>query len=284
MPLILPTVKRRLLDARRVCVFTGAGMSAESGIPTFRDRGEGLWAKYDPMVVATPMAFMANPQFVWDWHVQLANTVRAASPNPGHMAIAALQDIVKAVTVITQNIDNLHQGAGSKNVLELHGNLFRLKSFVDEEAIFAAELSPTICHVCDGYALEYLDPYVSKEDMGKIELVEGPVPLCPGCASRLRPDVVWFGELLEPDILESAFNAVDQCDALICIGSSLEVEPAASLPYRALERGAVVIEINPTHTELSASVDAFLQGPAGELLPALLREVWNPVMGPCGND
>lgn len=273
--LVSTSIIGRLQQAEQIAVFTGAGMSAESGIPTFRDRFEGLWAKYDPMTVATPAAFQANPQFVWDWHVQLADTVRKAVPNPGHRAVAQLQEAVKRVTVITQNVDNLHQAAGSKDVLELHGNLFRLKSFVDEDAIFLSELRPFICHVCDGYAVGSVDSYAGKEDLENIDLVAGPIPRCPGCESLLRPSVVWFGEMLDPSILERAISAVDQCDALICIGSSLEVEPAASMPFQALKRGALVIEVNPTPTELSDRADASLLGPAGEILPALLREVWS---------
>lgn len=267
---------RRLKQAEHITVFTGAGMSAESGIPTFRDCFEGLWAKYDPMDVATPRAFQAHPQLVWDWHVQLAETVRRAIPNAGHRAVAQLQAAVKKVTVVTQNIDNLHQAAGSTEVIELHGNLFRLKPFNDEEALFANGRSPIICPVCDGYAApECGDPYASREDIESFEVVAGPVPRCPGCESLLRPAVVWFGEMLEAKLLEGAVSAVEQCDAMICIGSSLEVEPAASLPYRALQRGAVVIEINPSPTALSVKADASLLGPAGEILPALLKEVWD---------
>ena len=137
-------VRQRLLQAQHIVVFTGAGISAESGIPTFRDRFEGLWSKCDPMDVATPSAFKTNPQFVWDWHVYLAETVRKAIPNAGHCAVAQLSDAVKKVTVITQNIDNLHQLAGSRDVLELHGNLFQLKSFVDDNAAFADGRGPVI--------------------------------------------------------------------------------------------------------------------------------------------
>lgn len=127
-------------------------MSAESGIPTFRDRMTGLWANIDPMEIATPWAFRAQPQRVWDWHVHLAGAVRAAAPNAGHRAVADLEQRGVHVTVVTQNIDNLHQRAGSTKVIELHGNLLRLKSFVDEEEAFAAEQAPLICPVCDGYA------------------------------------------------------------------------------------------------------------------------------------
>ncbi len=268
-------VIHRLRDSRHVAVFTGAGISAESGIPTFRDRFEGLWAKYDPQDVATPDAFRANPQFVWDWHVYLADTVRKASPNAGHAAVAQLQYLVPRLTVITQNIDNLHQAAGSRAVLELHGNLFRLKSFIDPDELFAGDRSPIICPVCDGYALsETCDPYAGREDLAAIELKAGPIPRCPGCGALLRPDIVWFGEPLDPDILEDAWLAAEVCDAMICIGSSLLVEPAASIPWRAHRRGAMVIEINPEPTSLSQVADASLIGGAATILPQLVGKVW----------
>lgn len=273
--IMLPdSLLRRLRHARHVAVFTGAGISAESGIPTFRDRFEGLWAKYDPMDVANPWAFRQNPQFVWDWHVHLADKVRRAEPNAGHKAVARLQEAVPKVTVITQNVDNLHQEAGSRDVLELHGNLFRLKPFVDEDEIFGAG-DPVVCHVCDGYAsADARDPYAAREEVAAITVRPGPVPRCPGCGALLRPAVVWFGEMLDPAILGAAVDAADDCDVLICVGSSLEVEPAASLPRRALHRGALVIEVNPVPTSLSDRAAATLVGGAAVQLPRLLREAW----------
>lgn len=250
-------------------------MSAESGIPTFRDRAEGLWAKVDPAEVATPHAFRKNPQFVWDWHVHLADAIRRARPNAGHAAVAQLQDLVPRVTVMTQNIDNLHQAAGSRSVIELHGNLMRLKAFVDTDEIFGGDARPVICRICNGYAVnDELDPYAGPEDLAAIALQAGAVPRCPGCGALLRPDVVWFGEPLDPGFLEDAFLAAQTCDALLCVGSSLAVEPAASLPWRALNRGALVLEVNPLPTELSRAADAVLIGGAGELLPRLLKFVW----------
>jgi NAD-dependent deacetylase len=273
--MIAPELLERLRAVRHLVVFTGAGMSAESGIPTFRDRAEGLWAKVDPAEVATPHAFRKNPQFVWDWHVHLAGAVRRARPNEGHTAVARLQEIVPRVTVITQNIDNLHQTAGSRNVIELHGNLLRLKAFVDTDEIFGGDTSPVICRICNGYAVDdELDPYAGPEDLAAIELQAGAVPRCPGCGALLRPDVVWFGEPLDPEMLEDAFLAAETCDAFICIGSSLEVEPAASLPWRALNRGAMVIEVNPAPTPLSRAASANLRGGAAEMLPSMLRLVW----------
>lgn len=268
-------LSEKLRTTQRLVVFTGAGMSAESGIPTFRDAQTGLWAKFNPAEVASTEAFRNAPQLVWDWYVHRAEFVRQAAANPGHQAIAHLQDRVPKVTVITQNIDGLHQQAGSHPVLELHGSLHRLKAFIDEEAMFAGDRSPVICHVCNGYAVhEYMDPYATREDLAAIELKAGPVPRCPCCGALLRPDIVWFGEPLDIDILDAAMRAADQCDALICIGSSLEVQPAASLPFRARRSGAIVIEVNSERTPLSTMADAFLKGNAAELMPALLKHVW----------
>ncbi|MDP1527023.1 MAG: NAD-dependent deacylase [Rhodocyclaceae bacterium] len=272
-------LRQHLRACRNIVVFTGAGISAESGIPTFRDRFEGLWAKYDPQEVATPQAFRANPQLVWDWHVYLADAIRQARPNAGHVAVARLAELAPRLIVITQNIDNLHQVAGSRDVLELHGNLFRLTAFVDADDLFVGDRSPIICPICDGYALdEECDHYASKEDLAAIELKAGPVPRCPGCRALLRPDIVWFGEPLAVDVLDAAWSATDTCDLLICIGSSLEVQPAASIPMRAKRNGASIIEINPKPTTLSLHADAFLQGKAAEVLPELIDEVWGSVL------
>lgn len=263
----------RLKEARRIVVFTGAGVSKESGISTFRD-AHGLWAKFNPEEVATPAAFQKNPQFVWDWYVERADAIRAAEPNAAHLTIARLSDVVE-VTVITQNVDNLHQLAGSRIVHELHGNIFRLKPFVDEDAAFADGKNPIVCHVCNGYAdPDTVDSYASKEDIEGLALVAGPVPRCPACGSLFRPGVTWFNEMLDPYVLDAAFNAVDACDALICVGSSLEVQPAAGMPYRALQNDAVVIEVNPEPTGLTERATASLQGSAAEILPKLIQTVW----------
>ena len=273
--MITDSVRNRLKQAQNVCFFTGAGMSAESGIPTFRDFFDGVWVKFDPMEVASPWGFKANPQMVWDFYCSRAEAVRRATPNAGHRAIAELSAVVNKVTVITQNIDNLHQHAGSQDVLELHGNIFRLKPFVDEDAAFADGKNPVICHVCDCYAdPDSVNPYASAEDIEGLELVSGAVPTCTGCGSMFRPDVVWFGEPLDHQILGDSMAAVDQCDALIVIGSSLEVAPASELPLRAIRRGALVLEVNPSETSLSLFATATIAGNAAEVLPELLLAVW----------
>ena len=278
--MIDPAIADKLRTCRKLVVFTGAGMSAESGIPTFRDAQTGLWAKFNPQEVASSEAFRNNPQLVWDWYVHRAEFVRQAEPNAGHVTVARLQELVPEVTVITQNIDDLHQKAGCRNVLELHGSLFRLKAFVDSDEMFAGDSSPVICHVCNGYAVhEHCDPYATKEDLAAIELRAGSVPHCPCCGALLRPDIVWFGEPLDPDILEESWLVAETCDALICIGSSLEVEPAASIPWRAQRRGALVIEVNPVPTTLSQVADASLIGGAARILPELLGQVWGDRLG-----
>jgi NAD-dependent deacetylase len=263
-----------LRRARHLVVFTGAGVSAESGIPTFRDRLTGLWANTDPAEVATPQAFRSDPQRVWDWHVHLASTMSVARPNAAHQAIAALADKGLRVTVITQNIDSMHQAAGSTEVIELHGNVFRLKAFVDEEAAFGGAEPPVICAVCDSYARAGdCDPWATRADLAALRLTAGPVPRCPGCGAHLRPDIVWFNEALDPAVVEAALDAIDDCDAMFCIGSSLVVQPAASLPWRALRRGATVVEINPEPTPISPFVASF-GGKAAQILPQLIAAVW----------
>jgi NAD-dependent deacetylase len=271
--LLTDSVRARLRQARRIVVFTGAGMSAESGLSTFRDERQGLWARYKPEDVATPLAFGTRPQIVWNWYRQRIDKARRAFPNDGHRAIARLAGHAQ-VTVVTQNVDGLHQRAGSQDVLELHGNLFALRPFIDEEKAFADGREPVICPVCDGYAdPDGIDPYAAREDLQNITLRAGAVPQCPGCGAMLRPGVVWFGESLDPVVLAKAIAAVEECDALICIGSSLQVQPAAGLPSLAAEHGAVVVEIN-SEPALAGAADAVIAGTAATNLPVLLREVW----------
>ena len=272
--MISDTIRQRLRQAEHICIFTGAGVSAESGIQTFRSGSDGLWEGVDPMTVATPEAFRDDPQKVWDFYVQRAEVVRNATPNAAHVAIAKLAVVVKT-TVVTQNVDGLHQKGGSTDVIELHGSLLRLKPFDDAVAAFAGGQEPIICPCCDGYASPVTcDPYASREDFERIELVAGAVPTCPCCGVLLRPSVVWFHEPLDPQVLIDAFSAVDNCDAMIVIGSSLAVAPASDLPYRALKRGAVVIEVNPTPTDLSVIATATLAGTAANVLPQLFSDVW----------
>lgn len=241
MPVKISPELADLLRRRPVtAVLTGAGTSAESGVPTFREAQTGLWAQYNPQELATPQAFESQPGLVWDWYEWRRGLVRAARPNPGHQALARLEALVPQFTLITQNVDGLHQQAGSRSVIELHGNIMR-----------------TICYR-GGHAVETWK--------------DGPErpPRCPECGQPLRPDVVWFGESLPPGALEQAWQAAQECQLFLSVGTSSVVEPAASLPYAAMQNGAVLVEVNPNRTPLSDSADFVLPGPSGEVLPALL--------------
>lgn len=233
----------RLREARGVAVLTGSGVSAESGVPTFRDAQTGLWENFDQMELATPEAFEKDPKLVWEWYEWRRELVGKAKPNPAHIALAELETRFEVFTLVTQNVDGLHREAGSENVLELHGNIRR-----------------TVC------SKERV--VVEPEDF-----LEGTPPRCPGCDAFLRPDVVWFGESLPVQEIEAASRAAKSCDVFVSAGTSSAVYPAASLPYEALEAGAYLIEINPDETPLSARADFVLRGSAGGILPALVRAV-----------
>ncbi len=232
-----------LRAAQAVTVLTGAGISAESGIPTFRDSQTGLWAQYDPHQLATPEAFADNPQLVLDWYRWRHTLVEKSAPNPGHFALARMEQRVQQFTLVTQNVDGLHLQAGSKNIVELHGNIHRLR--------------------CTNPSCDYMT----------MDWPADPLPHCPQCASLLRPDVVWFGEMLPASALQAAVKAT-HCDVFFSIGTSGVVEPAASLPYEALRQGATVIEINPNPTPLSVYTKYYWPLPAGEILPKIVEAAW----------
>ena len=234
----------RLRGARRVTVLTGAGVSAESGVPTFRDAQTGLWSKFKPEDLATPEAFRRNPKLVWEWYAMRRTKVQEVHPNDGHRALVQLEQRVPEFLLATQNVDGLHQRAGSRNIVELHGNITRTKCFED------------------GAVVE------KWEETGEIP------PRCPRCGGRLRPDVVWFNENLPPEAFARAAEASRRCDVFLSIGTSALVYPAAALPLDALEAGALLVEVNPNPTPLTSRADFFLQGPSGKILPALLRAVW----------
>jgi len=234
-------VAERLAASTLTVVLTGSGTSAESGVPTFRDAQTGLWAKYRPEDLATPAAFAQNPQFVWDWYQWRRGIIADVQPNAGHRALAELARRVTALTLITQNVDGLHQRAGSDHVIEFHGNIMRSKCSVQGcgvEVDLTDDTSP---------------------------------PRCPDCGGALRPDVVWFGEPIPPAALESALQAVADCDVMLVAGTSAQVQPAASLAEVAKERGACLVEINPESTPLTAIADFVLAGPSGRVLPALVN-------------
>ena len=233
-----------LAGARRVVVATGAGMSRESGIPTFRDAVQGLWTKFDPQALATEAGFRANPRRVWGWYAWRRRKVAAAQPHAGHLAIAELAGLVPHLVVATQNVDGLHSAAGSSDVIELHGNIRRLK------------------------CLDAGHPYRGALDDSPED--EPEPPRCPECGSLVRPDVVWFGEGLPEAAVRRAWREAERCDVMLLVGTSGTVWPAAELPHVAREAGAHVIEINPEPSELTRIADVFLQGRAGEALPPLV--------------
>lgn len=235
---------RALRAAQHIAVLTGAGVSAESGIPTFREAQVGLWAQYRAEDLATPEAFVRNPKLVWDWYAWRREIVSKAQPNPGHYALAQMQQRAPQLTLITQNVDGLHQLAGSMDVIELHGNLKRIKCSREEVVI---------------------DRWVATDETP---------PRCPQCGAFLRPDVVWFGERLPHEALLAANAAANTCAVFFSIGTSGVVEPAASLARVAAHRNAVVVEVNPTVTPLTTQASFALQGLSGEILPALVKAVW----------
>lgn len=228
---------------RMIVAFTGAGMSEESGIPTFRGAA-GLWTEYEPTRVASAEAFTLDPVYVWRFHEELRRICREASPNAGHIALAWIETALTELApmpVITQNIDGLHQAGGSSTVIELHGSIHRVR-----------------CTRC---------AYVS-EDL-PLEFEEVP-PVC-ACGALLRPDVVWFGEQLPPAALLNAQQLAEDSAAMLIVGTSATVQPAAALPMIALRRGAPLIEINPDDTPLSPLVEVRLRGRAGQVLPDLAQ-------------
>ena len=244
LPIPVPLVTR-LRAAQRVAVLTGAGISAESGVPTFREAQTGLWARYRPEELATPEAFRHDPRRVWEWYAWRRERVQQTAPNPGHLALVTMEQRIAGFTLITQNVDGLHRRAGSHQVLELHGNLFRAKCF-DEDR-----------------------PVENWPDRSE----ESP-PRCPRCGGLLRPDVVWFGEMLPAAALRAAEQAAATAEVFFSIGTSALVYPAADLPLIALRAGAMVVEINPEPTPLSPHVTFALSGAAGVVLPALVEQVW----------
>jgi NAD-dependent deacetylase len=232
-----------LLDALRaaqhVCVLTGSGISAESGVPTFREAQTGLWEQYDPHELATPEAFQRDPELVWRWYRWRRDLVAGVGPNAGHHALVTLAGLVPELTIVTQNVDGLHQRAGSDGVIEFHGNLFEDRCFVEGCIVSDADMSAD-------------------------------VPVCPGCGGMLRPGVVWFGEAIPESALHAAAAAVSACDVFFSIGTSALVWPAAGLADAARQQGASVVEINLDATPLSSQTDFCLQGKSGSLLPELV--------------
>lgn len=240
------TLIDRLQSARHVAILTGAGISAESGISTFRDP-DGLWEKFEPQELANVDAFLNNPELVQGWYRHRRHIVENAEPNGGHHALVDLESHADTVTVITQNVDDLHNRAGSQDVIELHGNI-----------------THNYCMECE--------VEVSPDRVD--EAIEGGNPAtCPDCGGLVRPDVVWFGEMLPPDAMDRASQVATDCDVFLSVGTSTIVCPAARLPMLAKEAGAYVAEINPDRTPISGDVDEYLAGPAGTVLPEILEDL-----------
>jgi NAD-dependent deacetylase len=232
-----------LAAATRVVVLTGAGISAESGIPTFREAQSGLWARYDPAELATPHAFQRDPKTVWEWYAWRRELIHQAQPNSGHLALTQWPALFPMFTLITQNVDGFHRLAGAAEVVELHGNIHRVKCAAQG-------------HIIKNWS----------------ELLGTPPP-CPQCGSLLRPDVVWFGESLDRDLLERAFDASREAEVFFSIGTSAQVQPAASLAVTAKQSGACLVEINPQVTQLTPLANFAFQAPSGTILLPLTQEV-----------
>jgi NAD-dependent deacetylase len=237
--LVPDAIRNALCEAHRIVAFTGAGISAESGVPTFRQAQTGLWARFRPEELATPEAFAAAPDRVWQWYAWRRGLVQAARPNPGHHALVEIERQKPVFTLVTQNVDGLHRRAGSTRVIELHGNIERTR----------CSREGRIVEVWDSGSFP---------------------PVCPRCGALLRPDVVWFGEALPLAALQEADEAASDCEVFLAIGTSALVYPAAALPLVALRAGARVVEVNPEATPLSGQAGVTrLAGSAGVVLPAL---------------
>jgi NAD-dependent deacetylase len=229
-----------LKRAERVAVLTGAGISAESGVPTFRGE-DGLWKNYRAVDLATPEAFSRDPELVWEFYTWRRNLISKVAHNPGHKALADLEQRVPEFTLITQNVDGLHAQGGSQNILELHGNLWKVRC--------------TRCHEIRLDRSTHL----------------GPMPKCTACGGLLRPHVVWFGEALDPQVLDRALRVSKSCQVMVVVGTSSVVQPAASLALEAKRSGAVLAEINLESTPHSRFMDLTLHGKAGEILLRLME-------------
>jgi NAD-dependent deacetylase len=235
--------------AQLVAVSSGAGISKESGIATFREAQTGLWARYNPEELATAQAFQRDPDKVWQWYRRRFGQAAQVEPNPGHVALVELEQMVPRLVILTQNVDGLHRRAGSRDVIELHGSLSRFKCFA------ACRGEPTLI------------------DLDTIPYDDEHAPRCPHCGDLIRPDIVWFGELLPEAALRRAFEAASSCDVMLVVGTSGLVQPAASLPVEALQHGATIIEVNPEPSAITPIADIILRSPSGQALPEVVRQL-----------
>jgi NAD-dependent deacetylase len=246
--MISKRLKELLVPSTRVCVLTGAGVSQESGVPTFRDK-DGLWQKFRPEELANMDAFLANPPLVWEWYEHRRKVIREVRYNAGHVALVEMERFFRDFTLATQNVDGLHAAAGSSRLLELHGNIMR-----------------SFCVSCDEYASE---AHLEKLGVG----AAGGEAKCEFCGGLIRPDVVWFGEMLPADILSAAQHAAETCDLFFTVGTSGAVYPAAGLPLIAKDSGAYTVEINPGASEISGYMDECLRGTSAGVLSSVAAEL-----------
>ncbi len=237
----LDTAARIAAESKSLVILTGAGVSAESGIPTFRGEN-GLWKNYRPEELATPEAFRNHPALVWEWYNFRKNLISEKSPNPAHYAITELQHLLPDVSLITQNVDSLHNVAGTINLIEMHGNIFRAR-----------------CTNC-GKTMEY-------------RRTEDNSPVCSFCYGALRPDIVWFGEMLDPVIVSKIESVLYHADTMIIAGTSGAVYPAAGYTDYLLRRNKTVIEINTEKSGREAEKYLMLTGKAGDIFPELSRKI-----------
>jgi len=247
---IVPALINKIRSAKNLVALTGAGISSESGIPTFRDAQTGLWAKYNPKELATLAAFSNNPKLVWEWYSWRRKLIKNSKPNKGHYILAEIERKItqeeKTWTLITQNVDGLHQLAGSKSVIELHGNIMRQK-----------------CLICEIQSLEKFNWNPSQE-----------IPGCSQCSGLLRPDVTWFGEGLPQKAVQLAWEKTGLCDLFFSIGTSSNVQPAASLPILAKQNQSIIVEINVETTHLSPHADFVINGKSGQVLEDIFNRTW----------
>jgi len=248
--IIVSTLINQIKKAKNLVVLTGAGISSESGIPTFRDAQTGLWEKYDPKELATPIAFRNNPKLVWKWYLWRRKLIQNSKPNKGHKALAEFERKItrqgNSWFLVTQNVDGFHQLAGSKSVLEIHGNIMNQK-----------------CSICGAKSIENFNWTPTKE-----------IPNCNHCSGLIRPDVTWFGEDLPRSAVQLAWEKSSHCDLFFSIGTSSNVQPAASLPLVAKHNNAIIVEINLETTPLTPHVDYFLKGQSGQVLIEIINCVW----------
>lgn len=250
----IATVASWLRPARSLAVMTGAGISAESGVPTFRGT-DGLWRSFRAEDLATPEAFERNPALVWEWYRWRREKIATAQPNAGHQVLARLESRIPEFLLLTQNVDGLHARAGSRQLVELHGNIWRARCTREPGRTFDESRQSSV-----------VSP---QSDPVLIDDRRLTAPSCPSCGALLRPDVVWFGESLDPAAIGQALAAIEHCDVLLLVGTSGVVYPVAGFPLVARRRGAKIVEINVESTPLSDLAHAVLRGTAGTVLPAL---------------